>query len=978
MVAVNPKTFRQVPAFLPAAFQTPTPHKLPPLLCLQANPTTDDKDALTFQAELSKCACERAKVRDAQAGSPFALAPRLLLLTCCLFGNLLGQSSSSLSVGAAMVAGNTATVPLSFASGTGTTAGVAWGISVPGSTSVSVQAGSASTSAGKAIYCNGATCLVSGDNENAIPNGALANLAVTFPASASGTFQVQLTSAAEGLINGTAGVISTTNGTITVSPAPAPPALSGVQCATTTLAGGQSSSCSVTLTASAPTGGTTIALSSSSAAVSVPASVAVPAGSSSAKFTAVAGQMTAAGTAIITAASNGISKQTTLVLTPSTAISSLQCAEATLFSGATTTCTVNMTGPVLNPTPINLSAQNAYLTVPATVSIPAGSVSASFPAVAGVTSAPSSVMLTARSASGLSTVFAFTILPLQTLLIEGSATEISGTTVGSVVTPHVAPPGFTGSVVAKGTGSINFSPITGGDGVYFLNCCSNENNAYYKFTGSQIGTIFNVNEGQISFYLKSRYSFAQRSTTAAALRYAFDVRDGNGHMFYFLTEGVSGKLVFSYMVGKTVTNYFVPSGSEDSIFGNGVVLKVTVAWNGTVANLYLNDTLVDSSSYTPPTPNWTAASTFDLGSYEYLTFGGYNTLDDAIADFSVAPITTGTNPAPISNPAAPPVISKAGASSITSLSATIGWSTDKASSSQVAYGTVFSSEAVSAIDPTPVTSHSVVLSGLLPATTYHYQAQSMDALGNLAVSTDLTFTTPGTTGPQLLFELHGSTSEITGVSNGSIATPSVGPVGFAGSVVANGTGSVNFAPNSSGSGVYFRQCCTNDNRAYLKFTGTGVGKIFGGNQGAISFYLKSRYSFAQRQASAPSPRFAFDVRDGNNDHLFYFLTQVASGYLQFSYVATGAGLWYDVPAGKEDALFGEGITLKVTLTWDGSAVKLYLNDALAQSTPTTPIVPSWTAAAVFDIGAYEYASFGGYNSLDDIVEEFTVSPVVNP
>jgi hypothetical protein len=58
-----------------------------------------------------------------------------------------------------------------------------------------------------------------------------------------------------------------------------------------------------------------------------------------------------------------------------------------------------------------------------------------------------------------------------------------------------------------------------------LNCCSNTNNAYYQFKGTGVGTIFGASQGQISFNLTSRYSFAQRQAQAAGQRYAFDVAD---------------------------------------------------------------------------------------------------------------------------------------------------------------------------------------------------------------------------------------------------------------------------------------------------------------------------------------------------------------------------------------------------------------------------------------------------------------------
>ena len=66
-------------------------------------------------------------------------------------------------------------------------------------------------------------------------------------------------------------------------------------------------------------------------------------------------------------------------------------------------------------------------------------------------------------------------------------------------------------------------------------------------------------------------------------------------------------------------------------------MQVTLSWNGSTMNLYLNGTLVKGSSYTPLAASWTASSVFDLGAYEYLTSGGYNTSDDLIDEFTVLP-----------------------------------------------------------------------------------------------------------------------------------------------------------------------------------------------------------------------------------------------------------------------------------------------------------------------------------------------------
>ena len=171
-------------------------------------------------------------------------------------------------------------------------------------------------------------------------------------------------------------------------------------------------------------------------------------------------------------------------------------------------------------------------------------------------------------------------------------------------------------------------------------CCGNTANAYYKFSGSAVGSIFNVSQGQISFYLKSRQSYAQRVASGTSYRQVLDVRDATTHLFGFITQASSGGLIFRFLVGANSANnpatyYFVPAGAEEALFGNGVTLKVTLTWNANVAMVFLNDAMVKKFTYTTPTPNWSAASNFDLGAYEYLTNGGYNVCDDIIDEFTV-------------------------------------------------------------------------------------------------------------------------------------------------------------------------------------------------------------------------------------------------------------------------------------------------------------------------------------------------------
>jgi len=90
---------------------------------------------------------------------------------------------------------------------------------------------------------------------------------------------------------------------------------------------------------------------------------------------------------------------------------------------------------------------------------------------------------------------------------------------------------------------------------------------------------------------------------------------------------------------------------------------------------------------------------------------------------------------------APPVIGSVSASSTTTSGATITWTTNEASDSQVQYGPTTSYGSLSALDSALVTSHARTLSGLSAATTYHYRVLSRDPAGNLAISPNATFQT---------------------------------------------------------------------------------------------------------------------------------------------------------------------------------------------------------------------------------------------
>ncbi len=89
----------------------------------------------------------------------------------------------------------------------------------------------------------------------------------------------------------------------------------------------------------------------------------------------------------------------------------------------------------------------------------------------------------------------------------------------------------------------------------------------------------------------------------------------------------------------------------------------------------------------------------------------------------------------------PPIISNIVVSGTETTGATITWTTDELSTSQVVYGTTSAYGSTTVLDTTLTTSHSVTLSGLTTNTVYHFAVKSADELSNESTSRDGTFNT---------------------------------------------------------------------------------------------------------------------------------------------------------------------------------------------------------------------------------------------
>lgn len=166
------------------------------------------------------------------------------------------------------------------------------------------------------------------------------------------------------------------NGRLPFNP---PPAESSLAMSRIELVGGTNTSATITLAAPAPAEGTTFALTTPDPHVSVPGSVTVPAGSSKVTIPITTQSVTAGLISRIQASSGPVTLKNTIVLDP--LLGGIGFSQSVVSAGITITGTVGLNdrAPVGGAVVALTSSDLSVATVPASVAVPAGLSSATFP-----------------------------------------------------------------------------------------------------------------------------------------------------------------------------------------------------------------------------------------------------------------------------------------------------------------------------------------------------------------------------------------------------------------------------------------------------------------------------------------------------------------------------------------------------------------------------------------------------------------------
>jgi len=210
------------------------------------------------------------------------------------------------------------------------------------------------------------------------------------------------------------------------------------------IVGGANSTGTITLSSAAPAGGTTFALTGGSG-ITVPATVTVAGGATKASFPITTTAVTSSQAVVLGADAGSIALQNTIITDP--LLGGFLPAVKTTMAGypVSVTAALNGRAPAGGAT-ISLSSDNPAITVPATVTVPAGTLSTTFT----VSSLPVSSAVTATitgTYAGASVPFSITVVPgLASFTATPSTISAGGSTLFQMGLGTNVPAGNTATV----------------------------------------------------------------------------------------------------------------------------------------------------------------------------------------------------------------------------------------------------------------------------------------------------------------------------------------------------------------------------------------------------------------------------------------------------------------------------------------------------------------------------------------------------
>lgn len=222
------------------------------------------------------------------------------------------------------------------------------------------------------------------------------------------------------------------------------PRLASIQLSPESFAGGESVAGTVRLTGIAPAGGITVALSTSDAAVTVPASVVIEAGKSEVSFDVSVLPVTADRDIVVSAVHRGQTVSQTFRL-QKTVLKSMEFSSTEVIGGESVQLTISLNGPAPEGgMPVTLSSSNPAVSVPASVIVPSGDRSVTLDLTVLAVPADERVTVSGSGNAGLATATILVNRPELTTFLMSPRTVTGGSDAAAIVRlTGIAPSGGT-------------------------------------------------------------------------------------------------------------------------------------------------------------------------------------------------------------------------------------------------------------------------------------------------------------------------------------------------------------------------------------------------------------------------------------------------------------------------------------------------------------------------------------------------------
>ncbi len=201
------------------------------------------------------------------------------------------------------------------------------------------------------------------------------------------------------------------------------------------------------------------------------------------------------------------------------------------------------------------------------------------------------------------------------------------------------------------------------------------------------------------------------------------------------------------LTANSITTFTTPGRTAPTVFVTTPIAGTTVTGTAVVAANGTDDTGIAGIQFKLDGSNLgseVTSSPYTVSLSSSSTTNGTHALSAVVRDTDGNLVTSPSVSVTVFNDVTGPVVSSMTATSVSQTSATITWTTDEPSDSQVEYGLTTSYGSSTTLDSTLTTSHSVSLTGLIAGTTYNFRVKSSDTYANLTTSSNATFTTTST------------------------------------------------------------------------------------------------------------------------------------------------------------------------------------------------------------------------------------------